>query len=823
MPLRFLEVILPIPLPGTFTYSFSEHLYPDPQIGSRVIVQFGKRKIYTGIISDIHDNAPESYQPKDIMDLVDQTPIITTTQLEFFDWISRYYMCTIGEVMNAALPAGLKISSESYLSINPEIDLDDLDLSEKEEVVIRHLMNGDLKLNDVGPILDIKSPYNYVKKLKEKNVIQVFEQVKDKYSPKKETWIRLNEVYNNEDTLDQLCESLESKEKQLEVLLAYLRLVPLFEYPGKNKEGVSKKHLTDEGISTSSLKTLTKKGFFEEWDKTISRLDGVLGESTGVEINLSDGQQTALDEILSSFEKKSTVLLHGVTGSGKTELYISLIQNVLANGGQVLYLLPEIALTTQIIKRLSKVFGDEFGVFHSRYSDNERVEVWQKVQKGEYNFVVGVRSAVFLPFSDLSLIIVDEEHEPSFKQYEPAPRYHARDTSIYLASLFHGKTLLGTATPAIETYTNALEGKYGLVQLTERFGSVSLPKVSFANLVLERKQNKMKGNFSHTLLKAINETLERKKQVILFQNRRGYAPYVTCHNCGYIPKCPHCDVSLTYHSYQNLLVCHYCGYKTDMLQECFQCQSTEIKTMSFGTEKIEEDLEIMIPEARVRRMDLDSTRSKYSYQKIIDEFENGEIDILVGTQMVSKGLDFDGVELVGVFDADRIIHFPDFRSHERAYQLIHQVSGRAGRRANQGEVIIQTNDPDQPILQRLRHQDYLGFYQKEILERQQFQYPPYYRLIVITFKDVDKQVAGDAARFYSMEIRKHLGDARVNGPIEPLIGKIRNQYLFEIIIKIEKQGINLTALKEFLLNSRNILLSQRSYKSVRVIFDVDPI
>tara|TARA_Y100000310_G_C20691237_1_gene822371 strand:- start:2066 stop:4426 length:2361 start_codon:yes stop_codon:yes gene_type:complete len=786
-------------------------------------VQFGKRKIYTGIISDIHDNAPESYQPKDIMDLVDQTPIITTTQLEFFDWISRYYMCTIGEVMNAALPAGLKISSESYLSINPEIDLDDLDLSEKEEVVIRHLMNGDLKLNDVGPILDIKSPYNYVKKLKEKNVIQVFEQVKDKYSPKKETWIRLNEVYNNEDTLDQLCESLESKEKQLEVLLAYLRLVPLFEYPGKNKEGVSKKHLTDEGISTSSLKTLTKKGFFEEWDKTISRLDGVLGESTGVEINLSDGQQTALDEILSSFEKKSTVLLHGVTGSGKTELYISLIQNVLANGGQVLYLLPEIALTTQIIKRLSKVFGDEFGVFHSRYSDNERVEVWQKVQKGEYNFVVGVRSAVFLPFSDLSLIIVDEEHEPSFKQYEPAPRYHARDTSIYLASLFHGKTLLGTATPAIETYTNALEGKYGLVQLTERFGSVSLPKVSFANLVLERKQNKMKGNFSHTLLKAINETLERKKQVILFQNRRGYAPYVTCHNCGYIPKCPHCDVSLTYHSYQNLLVCHYCGYKTDMLQECFQCQSTEIKTMSFGTEKIEEDLEIMIPEARVRRMDLDSTRSKYSYQKIIDEFENGEIDILVGTQMVSKGLDFDGVELVGVFDADRIIHFPDFRSHERAYQLIHQVSGRAGRRANQGEVIIQTNDPDQPILQRLRHQDYLGFYQKEILERQQFQYPPYYRLIVITFKDVDKQVAGDAARFYSMEIRKHLGDARVNGPIEPLIGKIRNQYLFEIIIKIEKQGINLTALKEFLLNSRNILLSQRSYKSVRVIFDVDPI
>ncbi|WP_258097697.1 replication restart helicase PriA [Marinoscillum pacificum] len=821
--MRFLEVILPVPLPGTFTYSFSESAFPNPEIGSRVIVQFGKRKIYTGIIAAIHDEAPNSYEPKEIMDLVDEVPIVTHTQLQFFDWISRYYMCTIGEVMNAALPAGLKISSESYLSLNPDIDLEDLDLSEKEEIVIRHLMSGDVKLNDVGPILDIKSPYNYVKKLKEKNIIQVFEQVKDKYIPKKETWIRLKEVYNNEDTLDQLCESLEGKQKQLEVLLAYLRLVPLFEYPSKNKDGISKKALLAEDISASSLKTLTKNGFFEEWEKTISRLDGILGASEEIAIDLSEGQSKALHEILAAFEQKSTALLHGVTGSGKTEIYISLIQNVLTNGGQVLYLLPEIALTTQIIKRLSKVFGEEFGVFHSRYSDNERVEVWQKVQKGEYNFVVGVRSAVFLPFTDLSLIIVDEEHEPSFKQHEPAPRYHARDSSIYLSSIFHGKTLLGTATPALETYTNALEGKYGLVELTERFGSVTLPKVTFANLVLERKQNKMKGNFSLTLLKAIQETLERNKQVILFQNRRGYAPYVTCHNCGYIPKCPHCDVSLTYHSYQNLLVCHYCGYKTDMLLECFQCQSTEIKTMSFGTEKIEEELELLIPEARIRRMDLDSTRSKYSYQKIIDEFENGEIDILVGTQMVSKGLDFEGVELVGVFDADRIIHFPDFRSHERAYQLIHQVSGRAGRRADQGKVIIQTNDPDQPILQRLRYQDYLGFYQNELLERQQFQYPPFYRIINITFKDVDKQVAGDAARFYSMEIRKHLGDARVNGPIEPLIGKIRNQYLFEIFIKIEKQGINLAALKEFLLNSRNILLSQRSYKSVRVIFDVDAI
>ncbi|WP_421869159.1 replication restart helicase PriA [Marinoscillum sp.] len=821
--MRFLEVILPLPLPGTFTYSFSEVLYPDPKVGARVIVQFGKRKIYTGIIASIHSESPTGYDPKEIIDLVDTEPIVNDVQLTFFNWISQYYMCSVGEVMNAALPAGLKISSESYLSLNPDIDLEELELTEKEEVVIRHLISGDVKLNEVGPILDIKSPYNYIKKLKDKNAIQVFEQVKDKYSPKKETWIRLNEVYNNEDALDQLSESLESKTKQLEVLVAYLRLVPLFEFPSKNQDGISKKALTNEGISQSSLKTLTKKGFFEEWEKNVSRLEGILGTPDTSGIDLSAAQTTAREEILKAFESKSTVLLHGVTGSGKTEVYISLISSILDNGGQVLYLLPEIALTTQIIKRLSKVFGDQFGVFHSRYSDNERVEVWQKVQQGEYNFVVGVRSAVFLPFSDLSLIIVDEEHEPSFKQHEPAPRYHARDASIYLASMFHAKTLLGTATPALETYHNALDGKYGLVKLEERFGQVSTPRVKFANLVMERKQNKMKGNFSHTLLKAINDTLNRNKQVILFQNRRGYAPYVTCHNCGYIPKCAQCDVSLTYHSFQNLLVCHYCGYKSEMITECFQCQSTEIKTMNFGTEKIEEELEIMIPEARIRRMDLDSTRSKYSYQKIIDEFENGEIDILVGTQMVSKGLDFGGVELVGVFDADRMIHFPDFRSHERAYQLMHQVSGRAGRRADQGQIIIQTNDPDQPILQRLNHQDYVGFYQAELLERQQFQYPPFYRIINVTFKDNDKQTAGDAARFYSMEIRKHLGDARVNGPIEPLIGKIRNQYLFEIFIKVEKQGINLTALKEFLLNSRNILLSQRSYKSVRVIFDVDAI
>ncbi|MFH6982448.1 replication restart helicase PriA [Marinoscillum luteum] len=820
--MSYLEVILPLPLPGTFTYRFSDLLYPDPQIGARVVVQFGKRKIYTGIIHSVHDQTPTDYNPKEILDLVDQEPVLTLQQLRFFEWMSSYYMCTLGEVVNAALPAGLKISSESILSLNPETVLEDLDLTEKEQSIINHLLSGDIKMSEVNKILDIKSPYNHVKNLKEKKAIQVFEQVKDKYAPKKETWIRLSKPHATEDGLDQLSAQLEKKTRQLDVLLAYLRSVPLLESPSSNEHGISKKELTQSNISGSSLKTLIKNGVFEEWEKIVSRLDGMKA-SGAQQINLSSAQLQARKDILESFQSKGAVLLKGVTGSGKTEIFISLIQDILENGGQVLYLLPEIALTTQIIKRLAKVFGDQFGVFHSRYSDNERVEVWQKIQKGEFNFVVGVRSAIFLPFNDLSLIIIDEEHETSFKQYEPAPRYHARDAAIYLASIFHAKTLLATATPSLESYQNALEGKYGLVKLEERYNEAILPSVVLANLVKERKQRKIKGNFSSVLIEAIEKVMDKGKQVILFQNRRGYAPYLTCQNCGFIPKCPHCDVSLTFHIHQNLLICHYCGHKSEMLSSCVQCNSQELKTMSFGTEKIEEELQLLLPNARIGRMDLDTTRSKYSYQKIIDDFENGHIDVLVGTQMVSKGLDFDHVELVGVFDADRMIHFPDFRSHERAYQLIHQVSGRAGRRADQGHVVIQTNDPEQAIFAHLKRQDYESFFNAEILERQQFHYPPFYRIIRITLKDNEKHLVANAAQFYAKEIRKQLGDLRVIGPVEPMIGRIRNQYLFDITVKFEKHGLNLSALKEFLLNSRNMMLSQQLYKSVKVIFDVDPV
>ncbi len=818
----FAEVILPLPLKGTFTYSLPPFINHQPAPGCRVIVPFGKRKVYTGIIHYLHQKAPQEYQPKEILDIIDVNPVFTTLQLDFFQWISNYYMSTLGEVVNAALPSGLKISSESYISLNPDIDLYELELTEKEQLILNNLQSADMTMDELAKLLEIKSVHHHIKNLSEKNAIHLFEQIKDKYTPKTESRIKLNPEFNNESQIESLFDQLEKKPKQTDVLLAYLKRTHLLENPHANNRGVTKKEILNDDISESSLKSLVKNGILIEWKQNVSRIPFDDAAVSDIPI-LSAEQSRAKSEILSLFEKKDTVLLKGITGSGKTEVYISLIEDVINNGGNALYLLPEIALTTQIIKRLRKAFGDTFGVYHSRYSENERVEVWQKVLNGEFKFVVGVRSAVFLPFSELSLVIIDEEHETSYKQYDPAPRYHARDTAIYLASLFHAKTLLGSATPAIESYNNALEGKYGLVTMNQRYGDVSLPEIVFADLGKERKKRTLKGNFTSLLLTEIVNALDQNNQVILFQNRRGYAPYLECDSCGYLAKCPNCDVSLTYHIYQNVLSCHYCGHKKSMITECPQCNSHDLRTQSFGTERLEEELEILIPNARIQRMDLDSTRSKYSYQRIIDEFEVGEIDILVGTQMVTKGLDFDKVAIVGVFSADRMINFPDFRSHERAFQLIHQVSGRAGRRADKGTVIIQTNDPSQPILQLVKNHDYESFYRSEILERQKFHYPPFYRMIKILLKDIEKQKVSDASHFLYKELMKQLGMMRVIGPVEPLVGKIRNQFLMEITIKIEKQGLALSALKEFLLTSRNILLSQRSYKSIKVQFDVDPL
>ena len=821
--MTFAEVILPIPLHRTFTYVIPEPLVGQAQVGSRVIVLFGSKKIVTGIIHSLHQNKPTSFEPKEVIDVLDDTPSITSEQITFFNWISRYYMCAVGEVVQAALPAGLKISSESFLSLNEHYDPDTTELTDKEEIIVQHLSNGDLKIQDIGKLLNIQSPHHHVKKLAEKHVIQLFEQLNDKYTPKTEKRIRLAPHLLESGELDEIGTQLEKKPKQYDVLMAYLSETQVDENPKSNQDGIAKKALMDSGdLSVSSVKTLIKNGVLEEWDQQVSRVD--LGDTSNKKVPiLSSVQETTKSRILNLFQEKDTVLLKGVTGSGKTEIYISLILDIISSGGTVLYLLPEIALTTQIIKRLAAVFGNDFGVYHSKYSDNERVEIYENVLHQKYSLIVGVRSAVFLPFSNLSLVIVDEEHENSYKQFDPAPRYHARDAAIYLAGIFKGKTLLGTATPSIESYHNAQNGKYGLVNLDQRYADVSLPQVEIVNMVKEKSRKRLKGNFSSILYDKIQKELEAGKQIIIFQNRRGYAPFLSCEQCGHIPKCPNCDVSLTYHAHSNFIMCHYCGYRMETIHECPDCLSTDIKAISYGTEKLEEELCILFPEANISRMDLDSTRSKFSYEKIINSFEAGDIDILVGTQMVAKGLDFDHVTLVGIFDTDRMIHFPDFRSHERAFQLMYQVSGRAGRRKDQGSVLIQTNNPDQKILELVKNHDYESFYKAELDEREVFKYPPFYRIIKITVKHKDKSTSFNAAQFLVNEASRTLGKNRVNGPVEPIISRIRNQFLYDITIKLEKQGLKLASIKEFLLNSRNMLQSQRSYKSVRVIFDVDPV
>lgn len=817
---NFCEVILPLPVHGTFTYSMASH-QEAVQVGSRVIVPFGKKKIYTGIVKELHNRKPE-YASKELLDVLDKTPVVNDLQLLFFEWIASYYMCALGDVINAALPAALKLSSESFVSINPEVALEELDLEDREWALLQALKAKDLAMKDVGDILDLKHPQKILKHLNEKGLIDLYEKVKDKYQPKKVRKVRVAPSVLEENLLESILNELESKPKQQDVLLSYLRDIPILEDPAKNVTGIAKSKLLAEDISSSSLKTLIKNGILEEWEENVSRLGSHASKPLKT-ITLSEAQETAKLEIKAAFERSTAVLFQGVTGSGKTEIYIQLIKEQIAINKQVLYLLPEIALTTQIIARLHRIFGDSFGVYHSKYSDNERVEVWQKVLNKEYLFVVGVRSAVFLPFSDLGLLIVDEEHEPSYKQYDPAPRYHARDSAIYLAHLHKAHVLLGTATPAVETYQNALDGKFGYVALNERFGGAYEPEVTFANTLKERKQKKIKGNFTSVLMEEVQAALDRKEQVILFQNRRGYASYISCDNCATIPKCPNCDVSLTYHQYNHKLICHYCGYNQSMYSDCIHCGSNELRNVGFGTEELEEEIKLLFPAAIVQRMDLDTTRSKFSYQRIIEEFEEGQIDILVGTQMVSKGLDFDGVNLVGIFDCDRMIHFPDFRGSERAYQLIKQVSGRAGRKSRSGRVIIQTNDPEQPLLQRLRGKDYLPFFQHEILERQRFFYPPFTRLIKITIRHRDKTTSYQAANYFYHEIIKKLQGFRIIGPVEPLIGRIRNMYLHQITLKIAKQGVNLPAVKEYLRHTEQEMIQLQQFKSVGVVFDVDPL
>ncbi len=820
----FAELLLPVPIPKFFTYRVPFNLNDKVKIGLRTIVQFGDRRVLTGIIISIHETPPKEYEAKYILELLDDEPVVNSQQLKLFQWIADYYLCSAGEVMNAALPSGLKLSSESMVQINPAFDWKTtlFEFSPKEEILLKHLQQEPLPYSDISKLLSLKNLYSILKSLVSKEAVILYEEVKEKFKPKTEKRIRLTSEYTTHQSLEKVFEILTTKPKQEAVLLKYLQDAQVLQDVHANKSGISKKNLLDGGISESSLTTLIKNSIFEEFEIIVSRFEP---ENSDIlpGITLSEEQRIAQTGILKYFETHATTLLHGITGSGKTEIYIDLIKKALEGGSQVLYLLPEIALTTQIVQRLKKVFGTTMGVYHSKFSDNERVEVWNGVLNGRFKFVVGVRSSIFLPFDNLGLIIVDEEHDTSYKQHEPAPRYHARDVALVMGHMHHAKVLLGSATPSVESFYLAQQGKYGFVQLRSRYGDAKLPEVILADMSTERRNKTSKGDFSRLLLKTIDETLAQKEQVIIFQNRRGYSPMVNCEDCGWVPKCVNCSVSLTYHQYKHAMICHYCGYKELLPSQCPTCSSKRLLTAGYGTEKLEEELKLHFRDATVQRMDFDTTRVKSGYENIIEQFESGATDILVGTQMVTKGLDFDRVSLVGVFNADRMMHFPDFRSYERAFQLITQVSGRAGRREKPGKVIIQTSHTDHPILNFILNHTQEEFYQTEIADRRQHAYPPFSRLIEIVVKHADKKISLEASQKLNEILRSSLMDVKILGPGEPIVSRIRNQYLMSILIKIPRDSGHLADIKNKITGSINSVLQEKEFRSTRIVVDVDPI
>lgn len=821
----FVDVIVPLALPNLYTYRIPHDWNKMVEAGKRVVIQFGKNKLYTAVIRRVHETAPSDYQAKYIVSILDEHPVVNETQLQFWEWLSRYYMCNMGDVLNAALPSALKLSSETIISLHPDFSGELSDLNEDEVKIIDVLATEDsLKVSDVEKLLGKKTVYPIVRDLIQKQVVFRHEELKEKYKPKYVPYVRLTDEMGEEEDLKAAFDGLENAPKQVELLMAFVQLSNQFE---KVRKEVRKKALLEYAkASPSALDALQKKGILEVYEKEIGRLSFPSGIEMR-EFELSPDQTRALQEIKTSFETKNVTLLHGVTSSGKTEIYIRLIEEAITEGKQVLYLLPEIALTTQIITRLQKSFGDKVGVYHSRLNDNERVEVWNRVlnQTGEsnqppYQVILGARSAVFVPFDNLGLVIVDEEHENSFKQYDPAPRYNGRDAAIYLAQMHGAKTLLGSATPAVESYYNAQTEKYGLVELMERFRGVQMPEVISLDLKEARKRKRLKNTLSTFLLENIEATLSDREQIILFQNRRGYSPYLQCNTCAWVPQCKNCDISLTYHKDFNDLRCHYCGYTMGVPYSCVACGSHDLRSRGAGTEQIEEELELIFPLAKIARMDLDTTRGKHAYQQIISDFEDQEIDILVGTQMVTKGLDFDHVGLVGIVTADQMLNYPDFRAFERSYQLMAQVSGRAGRKKKQGKVIIQTSHPDHFIVEAVQRNDYKSMYEHEIYQRTNFHYPPFYRLISITLRHKSLEVLNPAAKEFADACKKRFGN-RVLGPEFPLIARIRNYYHKNILIKLEKEA-STKAAKDLLREVLTEFPTIKNYRSVIVGVDVDP-
>ena len=785
--MRFVDVILPLPLSAVYTYALPEEWQAMVQRGSRVIVPFGSKKFYTAIVVEVHARKPEGYAVKPVWEVLDHHPVLLPVQLEFWNWLADYYLCALGDVYKAALPSGMKLESESLVALNSEYTGESV-LSERERqmlaLVSRH---AEATMTQLQRECNGFQVLPVARSLMDKGILVMKEEVKRTYKPRTEVHVRLSEAFFDEDKLHAVLDLVDSA-----------------------------------GSSLAVCRSLEEKGVLEAYPYEIGRLaQTAVADTIGIS-PLSEAQSCAFRQIEEAFDRHPVCLLHGVTSSGKTEVYVHLMRQMIAEGKQVLYLVPEIVLTTQLTDRLYRVFGNRMGVYHSKFPDAERVEIWQKQLSGQpYDIIVGVRSSVFLPFQRLGLVIVDEEHEPSYKQQEPAPRYHARNAAIMLARMCGARTLLGTATPALETYYNARQGKYGLVELAERFGQVRLPEIEVVDIKELQRKRRMAGPFSPRLLEEMRMALEAKEQIILFQNRRGYAPMIECHTCGWVPKCKNCDVSLTYHKGLNQMTCHYCGYTCDVPVRCPACEGTDLVQRGFGTEKVEDAVRGFFPDAVVARMDLDTTRTRAAYERILEDFQGGRTDILIGTQMVTKGLDFERVSVVGILNADAMLNIPDFRSFERAFQMMAQVAGRAGRRSRQGRVILQTKSPDLPLIHQVTAHDYFGLYMGQMEERQQFMYPPFCRLVYVYMKHKRADVLDRLATEMGRCLRQVFG-SRILGPDAPPVSRVQSLYIRKIVVKIEPSA-SLSKVRGQLLRIRQSLMAVPEYRSAVVYFDVDPV
>lgn len=811
----FIEVILPLPLSRTFTYSVSEAEFSFIKNGMRVAVPFGKSKFYTGLVSSLHHNEPTLYEAKEIHQIIDEKPIVTPIQLQHWQWIASYYMAAIGEVYRTALPSALMLESETIISQKQQVNIDNSELSDDEFLLVQALQQqSSLKIQEVIAILNKKNVIPVIQQLLQKNIVSLQEEMVEEYKPKLVRYIRLVPEFNSNDKLVALLELLKNAQKQKEVVLSYFQVL------AQERKDISVKQLTDfSGTSSAIIKLLVQKGIFEEYYIQQDRVS--FSDVENGEVVLNNFQNKAFQEINTSFLTKEVCLLHGVTASGKTEVYIKIIEQFLLNGKQILYLLPEIALTTQLVTRLSAHFGNKVAVFHSKYSNNERVEVWNQVLESspKAQIVIGARSALFLPFQNLGFIIIDEEHEQTFKQSDPSPRYHARDAAIVLANFHGAKVLLGSATPSIESYFNTQNNKYALVEMTERYGNAVLPEIELVDLKESYFRKKMNGHFSQKLIDSMAESLSKNEQIILFQNRRGYSPVIECITCGHVPQCSQCDVSLTYHKFKNQLRCHYCGYSMAKPSSCVACSSVDLTTKGFGTEQIELELANLFPTTTIKRMDQDTTTGKHSFAKLIDSFKNREINILVGTQMLAKGLDFDNVSLVGILNADSMLYFPDFRAFERSYQLMTQVSGRAGRSDKKGKVIIQTYNPNHNIIQQVVQHDFLEMYNEQLFERNLYHYPPYYKLIKITLKQKDFEKLKEGSMWLYNLLSQQF-DFPVLGPEEPVVNRIRNEFIRTILLKIPQEK-SLGTTKKTIQKILNSFETISQFRAIKVGVNVD--